>query len=513
MDNREKGHQTQAAISGTYPPWLPAANRYDAGVERKSATWRVSRLFVPLVVSLGVILAVSGCGRSAAPPTRSMEPSASVTPSDPQSATSPTDQPSEQTGAITPEPSEAQVGVDGSGVTYPSDPAIRETFALDDFQVPEGSRVSKEEWLTFIRMAIDRALPVFSASQRFHEAYDFSVAPSAGSGEWQVQFSLVLGYHEPGATSPFGPWGPEIQQADLVALEKDGLLTALDLQLNYLEGEVPEPVITALQHQYDYWMEQWKRASSKGVEPIPAITTPIAATPVVQVPQPFAAPLSGEMTADLDGDGRTELVTVRYGSDYRLRITAGEAVLETWYDTPEGVYLVDVDEADGRLELAVTDYGPSSDEITQLLAYENGVLTDVGTVSGILFAGDGKGRISTYARGWQGPLLTWFFNIEYELREGRVEMMPTRWYASSVPVSLRHDMTLYGAPDSDVTGEVWPAGTEAVITLSDVSKWFRLDTADGRQGWIQFHDRDNLLLPDGSVVDQQEALDGIVAAD
>ena len=459
----------------------------------------------------------SGCGR-ALPASGNREASIGTRetprPSEPSVETDPTR--AAQSPAQSPAPSSATAsgrpaGTEESG--YPQDPAIRDVFAANDFEVPVGSHHDKSEWLRLIRAAMEEALPLNSASKPFVEAFHFQVAPSAGSGEWRVDCAIVVAAHEPGAKDPFGPWGPEAQGVVMTVLEQADALSCLDVQFEYEQRVIPDVVIDGLLAQYRFWMEQWNRAASKGVAPIHSVETPIPAIPVVKRGDPFLTPFEGTVEADLDGDGIREVVHAVYDMESRLVVTAGNAVLHTWYDNPEGVYLVDLDTRDNRIEIAIADHGPSSDETTLLYALEEDAFVEVGAVSGILFQGDGKGRISTYARSWQGPLLTWFFDIEYELSEGRVAMMPTRWYASSVPVTMRVELPLYTQPDASAAEWVLPEGTRATITLSDVSEWFRLDGPDGRQGWIRFVDAEHLLLPDGSRMHQLEAMDGIVAAD
>ena len=483
--------------------WLKQRNARSSQRARRSA----GVLGFAAVLWLTMVL-TAGCGRVVPPgqemPSTSNSESTATVPQrstqNPENGQTPTEMPTSA-----PEPTVPP--------TPPVAPEVMEGFAGNDFEVPAGSSVTRENWLRFIREEIIRSLPVYSASQRFFEAYDLVVIPSAGSGEWQLTCTLLLAYYEPGARDVFGPWGPEMQQVTMVVLERNGSLSGLDTVFDYQENDMPAMVEAGLRAQYTFWKDQWDRAAGKGIAAIPAVETPIGAKPIVSQPDPFVSPVSGTIIVDMDGDGQEETVTIRYDSEYRVTLTSGETTLQTWYDNPEGAYLIDLDTRDGRKEIALTDYGPSNDDMTTLYAYMDGAFVEVGAVSGILFQGDGLGRISSYARGWQGPLLTWFFQMEYELVEGKVAMMPARWYASSVPVTLLVDLPLYQAADDPAPGSLWPAGVEARIVLSDVSEWFQLQTAGGETGWIRFADGDNLLLPDGTRLPQAGVLGGIVAAD
>ena len=476
---------------------MPAINR------RAAASRQGVRVFLPVLLTLTLL--VGACGRTT-PPDATASPngtqsSATATPAD----VSPTATPASASAAQT-DPS----------VTASAQPT--ESFrpwAADDFEVPSGSAVSRDAWIAFLHAALRDGFSAYSGAHAFIEAFGFQSEPSAGSGEWRVNGFVSIAWFTPGSGMMQFMSNRELSGVSMLVLEQDGRLTLADLASDFTDQAEPEAVEASLQAAYREWLDTWESACPAGVAALPTVDAPIVRTPVGSLHDDFLPPAQGTITADLDGDGTEETLEVVYREDdTKWEMRCGTYTVTEWYEAPEGVYLVDLDKGDGRLEIAVTDRGPSSDETTTLYAWQKTGFVRVGNVSGILFDGDGNGRVSTYARSWQGPLLTWFFRIEYALDAmGRLAMVPTKWYASALPVTLKRDLATYAAPETEDAGVVLPAGTAVTIDLSDITEWFRLTAKDGTQGWIRFVDGENLQLPGGGTINQTDVLDGIVAAD
>ena len=392
------------------------------------------------------------------------------------------------------------------------------SFMANDFIVPGGSAVSREDWQAFLLRAFERELSSYSGVKGVMEAYGFSFEPGAGSGEYSLKCSLSIAWFFPGNRMEQYADNREVLGVSLTVLEQAGKLSSLALafQSDFTDAAIPDASEKALKTSYETWVKDWVAKAGKEVAAIPAVKTPVGYEPIGQLSKDFQPPAKGETTADLDGDGTPETVRVTYSGrdEGKWEIGVRDAVISSWYDMPEGAYVIDIDESDKQREVAITDHGPSSDDSTQLFTYRNGEMAKVGSVSGILFASDGKGRVSTYARSWQGPLLTWFFRIEYQLDDaGRLAMMPTRWYASELPLKIRQTLQLYEKPDAADPGPTLQTGTEVIVDLSDVTTWFHLKAADGTEGWIKFQNAESLVFPDGSLHNQGDVLDGIVSAD
>lgn len=393
--------------------------------------------------------------------------------------------------------------------------AIIQSFEANDFTVPGGSAVSRENWLVFLRQAMMKELSSYSGTQGFLQAFGFTSEAGAGSGETQLACKISIAWFFPGNRVEQYVQNRENLGVNLIVMEQEGKLSLLTFQSDYTDAATPAVAENALRKSYETWVKDWEAKSGKDPAAIPAVKTPVGYEPIGKLSKNFQPPAQGETTSDLDGDGTPETIRVAFTTeDAKWKISVKEAVISGWYDAPEGSYIVDINETDKQREVAITDHGPSSDDLTQLFTYRNGEMVKVGSVSGILFACDGKGRVSTYSRSWQGPLLTWFFNIEYQMDDsGRLGMMPTRWYASKLPLKIKQTLQLYKGPDSKDPGITLQAGTKVTMDLSDVTSWFHLKTADGREGWIRFQDAESLVFPDGSLHNQTDVLDGIASAD
>lgn len=480
--------------------------RRDAGRFTRQTGGRSRRTLAFALVCLFTLqLMLPGCGRTSVDvPT----PMPTETATDVESAT-PTPVASTAIESSSAEPSPSATGT----AHPPENPPV---WAADDFTVPAGSGVSREDWLLFLEKSLLDSFSAYSGAHAFLEPFGFTVEPSAGSGEWHVTCLVAMAWFTPGSGMMQFMSNRELTGVSLLALEREGGLSLVDLSSDFAGEEIPAAVEAALQASYRAWVDAWDDGSSTQVAALPTISTALERTPIGSLHSDFLPPAQDSATADLDGDGKDETIEVVYREDdTRWELRCGDAFISDWYEAPEGMYLVDLDRDDGRREIAVCDHGPSSDDTTTFYAYDDGAFRRIGSISGILPDGDGKGRLSTHARSWQGPLLTWFFRIEYALdASGRLAMMPTRWYASDLPVTVKVDLTTYAEPGTENAGPVLPAGTACTIDLSDISTWFRLTAQDGTQGWIRFIDGENLQLPGGgAILNQVDVLDGIVAAD
>ncbi len=471
-------------------------------------TGRIAALF-PRILAVSVLsvllTAFSGCGRQGGADgtgfptpeqTETVNPTPTLTPSE---SVTPTPTPSPDVTA-TPDASEAT----GEG----------RPFAANDFKVPEGSAVTQDQWLVFIRKSLLEKMSSYSGSQGFIEAYGFTSAVGGGSGEHQLSCNVETAWFSPGSRAEDFDTSRETFGVAMTVLEQSGTLKLLTYESDYTESGAPAASEKALRDMFTAWAGEWQENSGKTPAAVPTVTDPVLATPIGGLTGDFLPPAQGETMADLDGDGTKETIRVVFREDdAKWEIHVGDTMISDWYESPAGAYLVDLDKGDGQVEVAVADHGPSDDALTSLYRYRNGVLEPVGSVSGILFASDGKGHVSTYASSYRGPMLTWFFRIEYALNStGRLAMIPTRWYTAKVSLTAKRDLPLYAEADSKKAGAVLKAGTPVVMDLSDVVNWFHVKAADGTEGWLWYQDGENLMLPDGGLVPQQDALDGIYSA-
>lgn len=242
-------------------------------------------------------------------------------------------------------------------------------------------------------------------------------------------------------------------------------------------------------------------------------------------------PMGEEVQVDLDGDGELEKVTVatkqveQKNGDSRWKETVLSSVKISGKEflkksdlegaslnvpnvvlyTPESkhYFLADLNASDGKLEIALLDYGPSYDLTTTYLRYENGQLTSLGTVPGfpdqdssIL---DGKGNVTTPGRlnllqNWQAPFV-------YQLKGNALEKAPQSWYTPieqpEQQVVLKKAIKLYSKPDQNAQAKnAQPNQAVTAFPATDNKHWVQMQLADGTEGWFYMEDGATIVSGD-----------------
>lgn len=242
-------------------------------------------------------------------------------------------------------------------------------------------------------------------------------------------------------------------------------------------------------------------------------------------------PMGVEVQVDLDGDGGLETVTIatkqveQKNGDSRWKETVLSSVKISGKEflkksdlegaslnvpdvvlyTPESkhYFLADLNASDGKLEIALLDYGPSYDLTTTYLRYENGQLTSLGTVPGfpdqdssIL---DGKGNVTTPGRlnllqNWQAPFV-------YQLKGNVLEKAPQFWYTPieqpEQQVVLKKAIKLYTKPDQNAPATTaQPNQAVTAFPATDNKHWVQMRLADGTEGWFYMEDGATIVSGD-----------------
>ena len=242
-------------------------------------------------------------------------------------------------------------------------------------------------------------------------------------------------------------------------------------------------------------------------------------------------PMGEAVRVDLDGDGALETVTIatkqveQKNGDSRWKDTVLSSVKISGKEflkksdlegarlnvpnvvlyTPEEkhYFLADLNASDGKLEIALLDYGPSYDLTTTYLRYANGQLTSLGTVPGfpdqdssIL---DGKGNVTTPGRlnllqNWQAPFV-------YQLKGNALEEVPQSWYTPidqpEQQVVLKKAIKLYSKPDQ--TAKAITAQPNQAVTAfpaTDNKHWIQVQLEDGTEGWFYMEDGATIVSGD-----------------
>lgn len=220
--------------------------------------------------------------------------------------------------------------------------------------------------------------------------------------------------------------------------------------------------------------------------------------------------------ADLDGDGTKDVIEyILDTSDESVPpIVSSFTVNDTEYkdliyddflmtmDSPwqDGFYIVDIDEADNMLEIAILDEGPSSDAVTFYFRYSEGELTYIGDVPDFpesktcSFAGDGtitaQLRLSVLQT-WWAPA-TWRLNEQDRIQqESQTAFVPYDEWNKSV---LLEDLPLHPSKDQASDTVVAPKGSTVTFVETDNIHWIKLEAGGGVSGWIYLNDFSTVMI-------------------
>lgn len=186
----------------------------------------------------------------------------------------------------------------------------------------------------------------------------------------------------------------------------------------------------------------------------------------------------GETTCSLTVDGKEYADILREQANY-------------YVESPNCYYyLVDLDESDSYVELAVVDYGNNDYAVTIFLRYDKGELTYLGSIHDVLESDScklfGKGKLS--AREHSNLLQTIDYIYDYQLVDGKIKEQPKDWYTiENDHISEEYqthkilkDVTVYTENNTDShTRTLTPQDGAVIFVASDNSEWVQLKTEDG----------------------------------
>ncbi len=199
-----------------------------------------------------------------------------------------------------------------------------------------------------------------------------------------------------------------------------------------------------------------------------------------------------EAFADLNGDGREDRIIYQVFGEYEnvflLKVNNVE-VKSYGSSLDRKLYIVDIDKSDGFKEIAIQEFGPSSDEQTYFYSYTGSELKFMGKVGELCAKGGhipGNGRVISSIR----PLVlqTWFVKKEYKLDENHLlegierEFYPVRYEAE--PLKLKTSLKLYDKPKSKKVAAELKAGDTLKLLGCDGIEWCLAETAAGIKGWF-----------------------------
>ncbi len=198
----------------------------------------------------------------------------------------------------------------------------------------------------------------------------------------------------------------------------------------------------------------------------------------------------------------------------RFTVRAGDATAEgIGWGLNGGWSLVDIDTLDTFTEVAVHDDGPSADPELKIYRYVDGELVNLGSIEGGFGKWesrrpatlDGSGVVRGTCR--MRLIHTWYHECEYVMENGKLVCRPLEWVAMNHPVTLRVPLRLRESPDGPELPHEIPAGTEAVLGMTDDMRWCELVAGDIR-GWFEVEGNCKV----GGRL-SHEVFDGLVIAD
>ncbi|MBR1846072.1 MAG: hypothetical protein IJ792_05680, partial [Oscillospiraceae bacterium] len=321
-------------------------------------------------------------------------------------------------------------------------------------------------------------------------------------------------------------------------------------------GQAYQPVISGLdgpirvalkEGQYIYCVCNYNSFTAEAPAKDDSGTLTISKTPVPLYPATengYVMPVSfgAEASADLDGDGTLETIYYNVSPAYvedelwyeappeslavngvELLDTQGENPFEPygiWLENPDvgKYYIVDLDKNDGKLELAICDWGSNDWLTTCLFRYEDGSLTYLGHIAGFpdseSTAYHGDGTVSAYAR--FDVMQTWGGVCTYELKDGQVarsadEFVQPQQY-DNWEITLLVPLTVYASPDrSSLSLTLEPSEQPLSFPETDTEHWVLVRCADGSEGWAYFEDF-YMVENNGQMVEDTEVFGNLIFA-
>lgn len=220
-------------------------------------------------------------------------------------------------------------------------------------------------------------------------------------------------------------------------------------------------------------------------------------------------PYEEDFSIDLNGDGSADKIhtTVTKDDYYMINgvvfdINDGSASvkIDNNYTGEDKAYLenpmekysvVDLDQSDSYMEIAVGDYGMNDYNITYFFRYDGDKLSYIGSIPNVLESMDvelyGNGIVAGTMR--MEMVETVRANVYYQLKDGRISLVEQEWYEpdySYFPEEyLSHDVlqdvTVYKENSLQSEKVVLKAGEEDVRFLAtDNVEWVKLKTEDGQ---------------------------------
>lgn len=220
------------------------------------------------------------------------------------------------------------------------------------------------------------------------------------------------------------------------------------------------------------------------------------------------------MTTDLNSDGIMDQISFQTPKTlHSFTLQVNDALLEeNGQNLKTYIEIVDIDPYDSLKEIAVSDYGPSSDYRTFFYFYDGKNLISMGETSGVpgidmTFPGDG-----TFTTQTRGQILqTWFYEDQFKLTSDHlIENIPQDLYEMNTPVTVLQSIPLQKSRTDSEQIAVLEVGESATILSSDNKEWCLVETSTGVQGWFAV---ENFNIIKGTNLSATDVFEGLSMAD
>lgn len=205
---------------------------------------------------------------------------------------------------------------------------------------------------------------------------------------------------------------------------------------------------------------------------------------------------------DLDGDGEDDRIILKTRenpngdevSSYILLVDDQEISYEGDMIDPL-FHVTDIDPQDGFREIAVSEEGPSNDNLTVFYRYKDSRLSVLGEIQGFLgvFPGSdykgevniiGDGTVETRTRGQM--LQTWFYDDAYRLTENdELEKIPKELYPFETEVTLIKELKTQRSREDSSPGYTFQPGEKATLMETDEKEWVSIRNQTGEISWFR----------------------------
>lgn len=210
---------------------------------------------------------------------------------------------------------------------------------------------------------------------------------------------------------------------------------------------------------------------------------------------------------DLNNDGVEEkiLLTVdEWFNHYTLQVN-NTISTSSGENIEPSINIVDIDKSDNYQEIAISEYGSSSDYATTFYYYDNTMAFRMGKIQGFYGPAysygedinwnqvkiDGNGKIITQSRG--RILQTWFYQDEYRLSdEHRLVNVPKDLYEMNTEVEVVEEFTLQKLRTDASDAITLKKGEKVTIVASDNKEWCLVENSQGETGWFAVNNFDTI---------------------